>query len=94
MTDLKTKLRTVNVNSRGQLVIPEDIRKDLGIDGTTTLILIKKEGDILLKKENTVVRQLEEAERKEDIGWIVLGEKSLGNVWDNAKDEKAWKRYL
>lgn len=31
------KIRTVRVNARGQIVIPEDVRKDLGIVGESYL---------------------------------------------------------
>ena len=84
----------IGVSSKGQVVIPEKVRRKLRIKAGSRLVLLEKEGSILMRREDAVVRQLEEAERKEDIGWIILGEKSLGNVWDNAKDEKAWKRYL
>jgi len=32
--------------------------------------------------------------KKENAGWMLLGEKSLKDLWDNPKDDKAWKRYL
>ncbi|MBI2141640.1 AbrB/MazE/SpoVT family DNA-binding domain-containing protein [Candidatus Woesearchaeota archaeon] len=84
----------VSVSSKGQIVIPEKVRKKLRIKAGSRLVLLEKEDSILLKMEDAIIRQLEEAERKEDIGWLILGEKSLENVWDNPKDEKAWKRYL
>lgn len=87
MINLKTKLRTVNVNSRGQLVIPEDIRKDLGIDKTTTLVLIKKEGDILLKKESEVLESIEE-----DRFWKALSYKAMENAWD--KEDEVWEKFF
>ena len=87
MTNLKTKLRTVNVNSRGQFVIPEDIRKDLGIDGTTTLILIKKEGDILLKKESEVLESI-----GEDKFWKALSYKAMESAW--SKEDEIWEKFF
>ncbi len=32
--------------------------------------------------------------RKEKIGWMILAEKSLKNIWDNKKDDKTWGKYL
>lgn len=84
----------VSVSSKGQVVIPEKVRKNLGIKVGSRLVLLEKEGSILMRKEDAVIKQLEEPERKEDIGWIILGEKSLANIWDNAKDEKTWKKYM
>ena len=84
MTNLK--MRTVNVNSRGQLVIPEDIRKDLGIDGKTTLILIKKDGDILLKKEAEVLETI-----NEDRFWKGLSYKAMESAW--SKEDEVWGKF-
>lgn len=35
-----------------------------------------------------------EKNRKENIGWIILAEKSMKNKWDNKKDDETWIRYL
>ena len=32
--------------------------------------------------------------RKEKIGWMILAEESLKNMWDNKKDDKMWSKYL
>ncbi len=87
-------MEVVSVSSKGQVVIPEKVRKKLGIKAGSRLVLFEKEGSILLKSEGAVVRQIEGDGKKEEIGWLLLAEKSLKSVWDNAKDEKAWKRYL
>lgn len=87
-------MEIVNVSSKGQIVIPEKVRKKLGIKTGSKLVLLDKEGTLLLKREEEVVKHIEEGERKETIGWMILAEKSLEKVWDNPKDEKNWKRYL
>ncbi|MBI3037045.1 AbrB/MazE/SpoVT family DNA-binding domain-containing protein [Candidatus Woesearchaeota archaeon] len=87
-------MEVVSVSSKGQVVIPEKVRKKLGIGAGSRLVLLEKEGSILLKREDAITKRLEETETKETIGWLILGEKSLEKVWDNAKDEKTWKRYL
>ncbi|MBI2580214.1 AbrB/MazE/SpoVT family DNA-binding domain-containing protein [Candidatus Woesearchaeota archaeon] len=81
------KMRTVNVNDRGQLVIPEDIRKDLGIEGTTTLVLIKKEGEILLKKEAEVLETLDE-----NRFWKAASHKAMESAW--GKEDKIWEKFF
>ncbi len=84
----------INVSSRGQIVIPEVVRTRLKIKHGTKLVLLEKDGAIILKKEEEVVKHLEEDERKETIGWMLLAEDALKKVWDNPKDEKVWKKYL
>ena len=32
--------------------------------------------------------------RKEEIGWMILAEQSLKDIWDNTEDETIWKVYL
>ena len=77
-----TKIRTVNVNKRGQIVIPDDIRKDLGIVGNTTVVLIERNGEFVIKKEAEILRAID----SEDMFWNELSKISLSNMWDE-KDE-------
>ncbi|MBI2144465.1 AbrB/MazE/SpoVT family DNA-binding domain-containing protein [Candidatus Woesearchaeota archaeon] len=80
-------MRTVNVNDRGQLVIPEDIRKDLGIEGATTLVMIKKEGELLLKKESEVLGTLDD-----DEFWRAVTFTTMKKAWTS--EDKVWDRYF
>ena len=32
--------------------------------------------------------------KKEKIGWMILAEKSLKDIWDNKKDDEVWGKYL
>jgi len=84
----------VNVSSRGQIVIPEKFRKDLSIKEGSKLVITEKDGALILKKESDVVSRLEDIDKKEESGWLALAEKSLNDIWDNKKDEKAWSKYL
>ena len=86
-------LDVITVSSRGQMVIPEKIRSQLGIIPGTKLVVFEKDGDIILKKEELVARRLLMDEKLETLGWLALAEKSLKEVWDNDKDE-AWQKYL
>jgi len=31
---------------------------------------------------------------KERMGWLLLAEKSMAKLWNNPKDETAWKKYI
>lgn len=87
-------IEVINVSSKGQIVIPERIRAELEIKEGSRLVLIERAGTILLKKEESISKQLEEMEKREEKGWAMLAEKSLYEVWDNPKDEAHWKKYL
>ena len=82
--NLKEKIRTVNISNRGQLVVPEDIRKDMGIEGETTLVLIEKRGEIVIKKESEVLKEIE----GEDMIWRRLSQEALKRAWD--KEDEIW----
>ena len=79
----KEKIRTVNIGSRGQLVVPEDIRKDLGIKEEATLVLIERRGEIVLKKESDVLKAIEE-----DTFWKRLSEEAVKRAW--TKEDEIW----
>ena len=35
-----------------------------------------------------------EKNRKEKMGWLIVTEKSMKEIWDNKKDNKVWSKYL
>ncbi|GEM_PF-1132318 len=84
----------IHVSSRGQIVIPERVRKHFGIKAGSKLFLVEKDNSLVLKKEEDVAKHLDEDERKEIVGWLSLSEKALKDVWDNPKDNEIWKQYL
>ena len=87
MTNMNVKkIRTVNVNERGQIVIPEDVRKDFGIEGTATLVLIERKGEIVLRKESDVLEAIED----EDIFWKFLSKESMRRAWN--KEDEVWDK--
>ena len=69
------EIATTKLSSRGQIVIPEDMRKDLK-EGEK-LIVIRKDNEIILKK--TV----------DDLA--LLSEESFAETWLNKKEDEAWK---
>ncbi len=78
------KIRTVKVNERGQVVIPEDVRKDFGIKEGTTLVFIEKGGELAIRKESDVFMALE------DKFWKTLSRDSLKKAW--SKEDEVWDK--
>lgn len=79
MTIRERRIRTVKVNDRGQLVIPEDVREDLHIGVNTTLVLLQRGDEIVLRKEADVLDDLEG-------GWRDIARHSLARAWDAEDD--------
>ena len=78
------RIRTVSVNERGQLVIPEDIRRDFGIKGNSTLVLLEYSEGLVLKKESEVFEALD------SIFWEALSKKALRNAW--SREDEVWDK--
>ena len=87
-------IETISVSSRGQIVIPERIRKKYKLIEGSRLILVEQGEKIILEEENTFTKKLALSDTKEEVGWLALAEKSLHEIWDNEKDEQIWKEYL
>ena len=82
------KLKTIQINERGVIVIPEEMREDLGFEGRTTLVLIESGNEIILKKESDVAKLLS----KEDDIWKKLSEESLKRAWE--KEDVVWDKFV
>ncbi|MBI2971679.1 MAG: AbrB/MazE/SpoVT family DNA-binding domain-containing protein [Candidatus Aenigmarchaeota archaeon] len=80
------KIRTVSVNGRGQIVIPDDIRKDFGISEASTLVLIERTDEIVLKREADVL----EAVYDEDKFWKSLSRGTMKRAW--GKEDAIWDK--
>jgi AbrB family looped-hinge helix DNA binding protein len=72
-------MRTARVNDRGQVVIPEDMRRDLRIDADTVLVLVERGDHIILRREADVLRDL-------DAAWRHAGRRALAEAWDAEDD--------
>jgi len=44
----------IKVSSKGQIVIPREVRKKLGVKGGEKLLVLTRDGDILLRKTKGV----------------------------------------
>ncbi len=86
MNDMKQRIRTVKMGKRGQLVIPEDIRKDLEIEDETVLILIERYGEIILKKESEILKKIED----EEVFWKYMSQLTIEKMW--SKEDEIWDK--
>ncbi|MGH9877031.1 MAG: AbrB/MazE/SpoVT family DNA-binding domain-containing protein [Nitrososphaerales archaeon] len=83
------KFKTIKVSKKGQIAIPSDIRKDMGISEGDELLLVKKGKRIMLEKASELSEELED--EFDDL--LALSEASLRKIWDNREDD-IWKQYL
>ncbi|MGA3112518.1 MAG: AbrB/MazE/SpoVT family DNA-binding domain-containing protein [Candidatus Bathyarchaeia archaeon] len=44
----------IKVSSKGQIVIPREVRKKLGVKGGEKLLVLTRDGDILLRKTKKI----------------------------------------
>ena len=71
------KSKTVKLSNKGQIVIPKDMREDLGLSQGDDILLIA-EGDVII---------LEKVRKENFRDLLKLSEKTLRKVWDNEEDE-------
>ena len=69
------QIETTKMSSRGQIVIPLDMRKD--IKEGDKLIVVRSGDDIILKKS------IPES--------ALMSEKAFAKTWLNKKEDEAWK---
>lgn len=81
------KIKTVAMNERGVIVIPEEMRDDMGLEGKTTLILVESGNEIIIKKEEDIARLVVSGE---DSVWKRLSEESLKRAWE--KEDVIWEK--
>lgn len=87
-------MEILTTSSRGQLVIPEEVRKRHEIKEGTKFILIEQGDRIILEKEEKIKKILNKRFNIDEEGWNSLVEESFKEIWDNEKDDKVWKKYL
>ena len=81
--------RKVKVTDKGQISIPVDVQKKIGISKGDELLLIAKGKKIVLEKPARVAEILED----ELADLEVLSEESLKGLWLNKADD-VWDQYL
>jgi len=83
---MNERIRTVLMNLRGQIVIPEEMRENLKMKPKEALILIEKGNELILKKESDVAKKILE----EDNAWAILSLESLKKAW--GKEDAVWDK--
>ena len=81
--------KIVKVSDKGQISLPMDMQREIGIKKGDELLLIRKGRRMVLEKPEGVVELLED--EFEDLQ--SLTEESLGRIWLN-KEEDVWNQYL
>ena len=81
--------KKVKVSDKGQISIPVDVQRQVGIRNGDELLLITKGKKIFLEKSDKIAEMLEdELDDMEDVA-----EASLGQIWLK-KEENIWNQYL
>ncbi len=80
------KIRTVSMNERGQIVIPQEMRNDMKIDKTSILVLIEKNNELIIRKETDVLKSLDD----EEVFWKKMTKRSIERAWD--KEDDIWDK--
>lgn len=83
------KFRSIKVSAKGQITLPSDIQKEIGIRKGDEILLIRKGGKIILEKPERVAKKFED--EFADVQFV--SERSLRKMWLN-KDDEIWNQYL
>lgn len=76
-------MHVVKVSSKGQVVIPKEVRKRHRIEQDTDLVLLESGDAIVLRKKKDVEALL----RDEFTPLLRASEGVLGELWDNPEDD-------
>jgi AbrB family looped-hinge helix DNA binding protein len=88
-TDTKLRFKTIKVSAKGQITIPSDIQKEIGIKKGDEILLIRKGKRILLEKQENIQGKIKD--ELEDLQYF--SQESLKKIWLNKRDE-IWNQYL
>lgn len=86
-TDME--LKTIKVSQKGQIAIPSDIRKEIGIKEGDELLLFRKGKRIMLEKPDEFMESIKD----EFKDMLQITESSLKKFWLNKEDE-IWNEYI
>ena len=94
MNSMITRIRTVNMNSRGQIVIPEEMRKSLNLSDKEALLLIQEDNKITIEKESELMKKISEKEENEF--WEKMSLEAMKTAWSKEDDvwDKIWEEEL
>ena len=83
------EFKTIRISSKGQIAIPTDMQREIGIKKGDELLLIRKGNKIVLEKTEKIAKKIEDEFKDVNI----LSERSLRKFWLNKEDE-IWSQYL
>ena len=83
------KFRTIRISEKGQIAIPVEIQREMGIGKGDELLLIKKGEKLILERPKKFAKTLRN--EFEDVQRI--SESTLKKLWLNKSDE-IWNTYL
>lgn len=83
-------IKTLKLSSKGQISIPKEARKALGIKTGENLVMLASKNYILLEKSKNVLESL--TSRLESLETMLASEAVLKKEWDNEYDER-WNKY-
>lgn len=83
------EFKTIRVSYKGQIAIPSDIQREIGLKKGDELLLIRKDKKIILEKPGKVAKKIKDEFKDMQI----LSEHSLKKFWLNKEDE-IWNQYL
>jgi len=82
-------LNTVTISQKGQITIPRNLQRKMGIKKGDRFILVARGDNIMLKKSPAIIKSIEDD--FSDI--IAISEHSLRKLWLNKEDD-IWDSYL
>jgi len=77
------KFKTIKVSQKGQIAIPSDIRREVGIKKGDELLLVRRGDKLLIEKSSKTSKRFS---RKFDY-MLKHAEKVAKRLWENKKDE-------
>ena len=77
------KFKTIKVSQKGQISIPADIRKEVGIRKGDELLLVRRGDKLLIEKSSKVSRRF----ANEFAYMLKHAEKVAKRLWENKEDE-------
>lgn len=82
-------VRIVTVSGKGQISIPQEIRKQLAVEKGSKLVVVLKNKKLLIRKASDISQSIEDG--FDDV--VQHSELSLKKIWDSEGDE-VWNKYL
>ena len=85
----RTILKKITVSDKGQISIPAEIRREMGIKKGDDMLLLRSGDRLLIEKPRHVLQLLED-----DLSdLLTISETSLEEFW-SSRSEDVWNRYL